>query len=216
MEQGNKMKRTLSLASLLFLLCAASAHAQLYKWVGPDGKVTYSDTPPPKSAARVETKSSIAGGTNSADFPYELSEAVKNHPVTLYATSNCIPCDEGRKLLSERGIPFTEKTVSSNDDIVALKKINSDAQLPLLIVGRSKERGFETSMWNTALTAAGYPETSKLPKSYRNPPVEAAAPAPKSVASNAGRQAGNETAAPAPNASELPPAVGNAPPGFRF
>jgi glutaredoxin len=210
------MKRTSPLAPFLFLLCAASAHAQLYKWVGPDGKVTYSDTPPPKSAARVETKSAMVGTAGAAELPFELSEAVKNHPVTLYTTSNCAPCDEGRRLLSERGVPYSEKTVNSNDDISAFKKISSDGQLPVLVVGRNKERGFETSMWNTALTAAGYPETSKLPKGYRNAPVEAVAPAAKSVATGSARRTANEGAADASNASELPPAVGNAPPGFRF
>ena len=209
------MKRTLPLCSLIFLLCA-SAHAQLYKWVGPDGKVSYSDTPPPASAKRLETKSMSSGETDTTGFPYELATAAKNHPVTLYTTANCVPCEDGRRLLNERGIPFTEKTVSSNDDITALKKISSDGQLPLLTVGRSTERGFEATMWNTALTAAGYPETSKLPKNYRNQPAEAAAG--KVVKPQPAQQTNNNGAAPQtdPASDTPPPAMGNAPPGFRF
>lgn len=208
------MKRTLPLWSLLFLF-SAGAHAQLYKWVGPDGKVGYSDTPPPPSARRVETKSLPSAEVDTSNFPFELSAAVKNHPVTLYTTSNCIPCDDGRRLLNERGIPFTEKTVNSNDDIAALKKISSDGQLPLLAVGRSNERGFETTMWNNALTAAGYPATSKLPKNYRNQPAEAAAG--RAVSPKATKQVRADDAAPQSSAAgEAPAATGNAPPGFRF
>ncbi len=209
------MKRVLQSCSvLLLLLCAATAHAQLYKWVGPDGKVSYSDTPPPASVPKVETKSLTTGGVNAVDFPYELSEAVKSHPVTLYTTNNCHPCDEGRKLLSARGIPFTEKTINTGEDAAQFRQISSESSLPLLIIGRSKERGFEASAWNSALTVAGYPETSKLPKTYRNPPAEAAAPKPVTAKSQSEDKADRSAAQ--PSATELPPAIGNAPPGFRF
>jgi glutaredoxin len=203
-----------TLCSLLFLLCAANAHAQLYKWVGPDGKVSYSDTPPPPSAKHVETKSLGAGDVNTADFPYDLSEAAKGNPVTLYTSSNCAPCDEGRKLLSERGIPFSEKIVNSNEDIAQFKKVSSDGQLPVLTVGRNKERGFESEAWNTALTAAGYPQASKLPKNYRNPQAEALAS--KAAASKQANPKASERSATTSSETELPPAGGNAPPGFRF
>jgi glutaredoxin len=207
------MKSTLQLSSLLLLLCAVNANAQLYKWVGADGKVSYSDTPPPASAKRVETKSITTGEVNTSGFPYELSEAVKGNPVTLYTSKNCAPCDNGRKLLSARGVPFTEKTVVSNEDITEFKRISGDSQLPLLLIGRNKEQGFEPSGWNGALTSAGYPETSRLPASYRNPPAEATVPAPKAAAAKPeGQRQGSATT----QATELPPAVGNAPPGFRF
>lgn len=209
------MKRVLQGCSVLLLLCAAGANAQLYKWVGPDGKVTYSDTPPPKTAARVETKSTAGSTADTTGLPYELAQAVRNHPVTLYTTNDCFACDEGRNLLSARGIPFVEKTVTTNEDAVQFRQISGDSKLPLLTIGRAKERGFEPGAWNSALSAAGYPETSKLPKTYRNPPPAAAAPTPKPAVP---KQAAAETqqATPAPAATELPPAIGNAPPGFRF
>jgi glutaredoxin len=218
MKQAH-LKCSLPLWPALILFCAMNANAQLYKWVGPDGKVTYTDTPPPSSAQRVETRPLASGAVNTAGFPYELSQAVKAHPVTLYTTRNCAPCEEGRKLLSERGIPFTEKTVNSNDDIVQFRKLDNDGELPLLVVGRHQQRGFESSAWQTALTSAGYPERSKLPRSYRNPVAEAAAPAPK--AASAQPEPKQETleqssSARLPGAIVPPAPAGNAPPGFRF
>ena len=197
----------------MILLCTAGANAQqLYKWVGPDGKVTYSDTPPPSTVKQVEKKSARFGEVSASNLPFELAETVRNHPVTLYSSAQCAPCDAGRALLTSRGIPFSEKTVTTNEDIARLRQAASDGQLPLLIVGRNKQKGFESGGWAASLTAAGYPETSKLPTSYRNPPPEAAAPPVRSVAAN---QAAIEQVANRP-ADELPPAVGNAPPGFRF
>lgn len=207
------MKRVLQSCSLLLLLCAATAQAQMYKWVGPDGKITYSDTPPPKSAKQVETKALPTGSVNTSDFPFELAEAVKNSPVTLYTTKDCAPCDEGRKLLNARGVPFKEKTVISAEDIAQFRKISSEGTLPVLTIGHSKENGFEPANWNSALSSAGYPESSKLPKNYRNPEAEAAAPKPK--AKEADVAAGGKTTI-QPQATDLPPATGNAPPGFRF
>ena len=209
------MNRVLPTCTALLLMVAASAHAQLYKWVGPNGKVTYSDVPPPASASRVETKPVGAGNVNTGGLPYEVAEAAKNHPVTLYTARSCVPCDDGRKLLTARGIPFSEKTVNTAEDAARFRQMGEDGQVPVLFVGRSKQRGYEPGAWNGTLSAAGYPETNKLPKSYHNPPAEPAAPAPTAVAEKqqddgTGRQASK------PSATELPPAVGNAPPGFRF
>jgi glutaredoxin len=163
----------------------------------------------------VEAKPVIGGSTVGARLPFELVHATKNHPVTLYTTRNCAPCDDGRKLLSQRGIPFNEKTVNTNDDILQFRQVAGDSQLPVLAVGRQKELGFESSVWNTALTAAGYPETSRLPKTYQNPPAQAAAPKTEPMAEQPTEKAAKSRAA-TPPATELPPAVGNAPPGFRF
>jgi glutaredoxin len=195
----------------LLLLIALPAAAQLYKIVGPDGKVTYSDTPPPPSKTGKVERKNLAGGGNDVNLPYELAEAVKNHPVTLYTTSACAGCDEGRNLLRQRGVPFTEKTVSSNEDQVKLRQAGGDLQLPLLLVGRSKQRGYEPNGWQAALTAAQYPESNKLPSNYSWRAPEPAAPPPPEP-----KEAAKATAPEVRNPAATPPPENNAPPGFRF
>lgn len=199
--------------ALLLLLYAANSHAELYKSIGADGKVSYSDMPPPESSKQAKPPSLNASGAGTEGFPYELAEAVKNNPVILYTTSQCMPCDQGRSLLKNRGIPFSEKTVSSNDDIGKLQQISGDGQLPVLTVGRNKQRGFESGAWNTALTAAGYPESSKLPKGYLGLPAEPASPVAKS---NPVNKPDKRQTAPATPSEQRRPATGNTPPGFRF
>lgn len=203
------MKTNKLLLSLAILSCATAAHAQLYKWVGPDGKVTYSDAPPPSSAKQVETKSISGGGPSTSGLPYQVAEAVRNSPVKLYTTAKCSPCENGRKLLNTRGIPFTEKVVATQADIDQLRQISGDDQLPVMTIGRGKQNGFDPSAWNAALTYAGYPESNQLPKNYSNGSIESAAPAKQA-------DPAKTEAAPQPSAPRQLPPAGNAPPGFRF
>ncbi|MDR3481048.1 MAG: glutaredoxin family protein [Burkholderiaceae bacterium] len=200
--------------ALLFaqLFMMAGANAQLYKWVAPDGTVSYSDKPPPATAAKVERKS-YASGASTVDLPYELAQAVKNSPVVLYTTKNCPACDQGRQLLNDRGIPFSEKTVNTNEDNAYLKKISGDNSAPVLTVGRNKQIG-NLSQWGNMLTAAGYPTSNILPKTYTNPPAEPAAP-PAKTAETSPEQKKAEQPAPS-DAAPPPAATGNAPPGFQF
>lgn len=184
---------------LALLVCTTSVHAQVFKWVGPDGKTNYSDVPPAPSV-RAERKALAGNVVDVADMPFQLAESAKASPVTLYTGEKCAGCDEGRKLLVSRGIPFTEKTVSTNADIALLG--NGKVELPQLLIGASKQVGFEAGAWNTGLSAAGYPETNRLPKGYRNPAPASAAPA----------GAGNETDSAAPAASSVTaPAVARKP-----
>lgn len=198
---------------LLLLLGVTCAHAELYKWVGPDGKVTYSDIPPPPKAAGQVEKKSMGNGAGSVSLPYEVAEVAKNHPVTLFTTNKCQACDDGRALLSRRGIPYTEKTVNSNDDLLKLQQAGGDKELPLMLLGRTKYQGFLGSEWDSALTAVGYPTSNMLPSNYVNPPPQTAAPLPEP------KKTVEKTAAPERPAARPRPAAPvnpDTPPGFRF
>lgn len=161
------------------LISSGAAAQQMYKWVGKDGKINYTDTPPPGSAKPVEIKTAGGGSSSSAVFanlPYEIAQVAKNNPVTLYTGTDCAPCDGGRTMLTARGIPFSEKTVKTTEDGQRLKQAGGNGTLPLLVVGRSQQIGFDAAGWGTLLSAAGYPESSRLPASYKNPAAESAAP----------------------------------------
>lgn len=60
-------------------------------------------------------------GTNNSALPFELRQAAQRFPVTLYAGAQCAPCDSARSMLVARGVPFTERTVASNEDLDALR-----------------------------------------------------------------------------------------------
>lgn len=182
---------TLLAATCAALLLASAAQAQVYRVVGPDGRVSYSDKPQPAATVQAPSGAAATRGAGTAgNLPYALAQTAQRFPVTLYTGQDCNPCENGRNLLQSRGIPFIEKTVNTNEDIVALQKISGTSELPLLTIGSQRISGFDSRDWNQYLDAAGYPKTSQLPGTYKRP---AAAPlAPPSAAPAAA------AAAPAP------------------
>lgn len=203
-------------AAAVLLLCAASAGAQMFKWVDAKGVVHYSDQPPPAQQAKVELKAPSPGASAPA-LPFELASAARTHPVVLYTTSSCGACDQGRAMLKARGVPFAERTVNSAADQEKLKQAGSLGRLPLLQVGHTSLVGFEEGSWNSALSAAAYPQQSMLPKNYSYAKAEAAAPPPPAAPPSAetlARASAAKAAAAELRLKKLPPV--NAPPNFQF
>lgn len=199
---------TLALTALSGL---ASAQG-VYRIVGPDGRVSFSDQPPAAQApATAPAGANRAGG--SAALPYELRQASSRYPVTFYSAADCAPCNAGRNLLNSRGIPYTEKTVSSPDDGEALKRLAGEAALPFLTIGSQRLKGFSEPEWTQYLDAAGYPKQSVLPSGYRRPApsplVAVQAPADKTSAPSP------TAATPAPTEVPVAPPPTN-PAGIRF
>ena len=148
-------------------LCAAGPASALYKVVGPDGRVTYTDQAPPADApvqAQIKTPSTPANA--AAGLPYELRQTVAKFPVTLYTKDDCAPCAMARAHLVERGIPFTEKTVNSPADVDAFQRTEGTTSIPVARVGGQQLKGFAASEWSAYLDAAGYPRHSALPANY--------------------------------------------------
>jgi glutaredoxin len=183
------VRQSIGCALLACVLSPAAQAQGVYRIVGPDGKVSFSDQPPPdaKNAARVAGSGAATGNTGPR-LPFELQQLVAKYPVTLYSTPDCAPCNSGRGLLVARGIPFTEKTVETKDDLTAFARINPDNALPLLMVGAQPVKGFSGTEWGRYLDAAGYPKTSALPPGYRQPapqplvPVKVAPVSPANAA----------------------------------
>lgn len=174
---SNAVKSVAPKALLSLTLLAASLFSplsqaqQIYRIVGPDGKVTFSDQPPPAASnAKVNAASpGASGGSASASLPFELRQVSAKYPVTLYTGENCSPCGSARVMLINRGIPFSERTVTTNEDLQALQRLSGDASLPFATIGGQQLKGFSDSEWTQFLNAAGYPATSILPANYRPP-----------------------------------------------
>ena len=155
------------LACLVVALASSAAQAQstVYRWVDKDGKVQYSDSPPPADAKTASERRIGGGGASTEEqVPYATQMATKRNPVTLYVSSDCGEfCTQGRELLNRRGVPFSEKNAQANQaDQEALMKIAGSLSVPFLVVGESNVRGFDEGSWNAALDRAGYART-RLP-----------------------------------------------------
>jgi len=156
----------------------------LFKVVNPDGTVTYTDRPPPPVANTRITNLARPGSPTVAEpdtsLPVELRQPVLKHPVTLYTTTECSPCDAGRQLLAARGVPYSERRVANEEDAQAFERLFGTRTLPLLTVGAQPLKGLSDVEWTSYLDAAGYPKQSRLPRTWQArtaPMVERAAPA---------------------------------------
>jgi glutaredoxin len=145
----------------------------LFKVVGPDGKVTYTDRPPADQAARVTPlgKDSTPAAAGVTGLPFELRDAISRYPVTLYTAPDCGVCDEARRSLQARGVPYSERRVENNDDALALERLTGARTVPALTIGAQVLRGWNNVDWASYLDAAGYPKESKLPRGWPAAPV---------------------------------------------
>jgi glutaredoxin len=160
------------------LLCVGAASHATYKWVGADGKITYSDIPPPNEGKLLRGPGGapppVAAAEGESALPYALKQAVAKYPVVLYSGSDCVPCKMAREALTKRGVPFTEKLIANGNDAEQFKKLGfTDITLPSITVGKEKSVGFETSAYDRLLDAAGYPRSSLLPSTYKHGAPEA-------------------------------------------
>ncbi|HET9652096.1 MAG TPA: glutaredoxin family protein [Usitatibacter sp.] len=208
---------------IITLLCTAAlaasfaSHAQtnVYRWVDKDGKVHFSDTPPPPDAKQATQKRMGSQAAESAvQMPYETQLAMRRNPVTLYTSSNCGElCAQGRELLTKRGVPYSERNAEVPAEGEEVKKLIGKLEVPVLRVGEKHVKGYREDLWQAALDGAGYAR-SPLPgqKVPPAPPVPEPPPAPapdQQPAASAPENAPQQ-AAPTPARAARPTAAANA------
>lgn len=162
------MKKTLTLVWISLCMLALAAHAQ-YRWRDADGAVGYGDEPPPgASAIELIDLPSASQEEDTNRLPYTLRTAMARFPVVLYTTDECAACTQVRAMLMGRGVPFAEKTISTQKEIAQLKDQGLGDRLPVITVGRKTLREFSPHDLQLELTAAGYPEKSVLPPHWKH------------------------------------------------
>lgn len=145
------------------VLATAGADAQTaYRWIDKEGKVHYSDHPPPPAQAqRIEQKKLEAPGSSGQNVSALTRQAMTDFPVTLFTTPDCgDPCKHGRDFLARRAVPYTEKSLQNQDDVTALRTVMGEAptKVPVMRVGARVAKGYQSQEWETLLDAAGYPK----------------------------------------------------------
>ncbi len=169
-------------AAALVAAFAVNAQTNVYRWVDKDGKVHFSDAPPPPDVKEVTQKRMGAGPSEEPQLPFATREAMRRNPVVLYSSNECgALCSDARSLLARRGVPYTERNTStSRADAQQLQKLIGALQVPLLTIGEKTVKGYDEELWHAALDAAGY---ARAPLPGQNAPASAlprdVAPAPK-------------------------------------
>jgi glutaredoxin len=166
-----------SLLHLLVLIAAAvlmqfvgAAHAQaVYKVVGPDGRVTYTNKEPGEVGKTTELEiklspisaASAATAASSPKSPASAASAVASAPkpaasgpkpsVVIYTASWCQYCKAAKAYLAQRKIPYSEVNTETLQGRLAFQKANGGtSSIPLIFVGTDKlQRGFSKSSYDT-------------------------------------------------------------------
>jgi glutaredoxin len=152
--------------------------------VDQQGRVNYSDQPPPASLIKSATQKNYTGSVVEGVDALALRQARERYPVTLYTTPGCgTPCEQGSAHLARRGVPFASKDPSNDAEAQkALAAASARFRVPTLFVGSEKFEGYQENAWEAMLDRAGYPKRPapgvKLPaKAEAVPSPDAPAPA---------------------------------------
>lgn len=145
MERLAPMKTCLILLAMLF---AVPASAGVYKWTDAEGRIHYTDSPPPASRAtplKLQTHTGLAevSRTTGADSG-----------VTIYTTEWCGVCTRAKAFFRQNGVPFTEWDVEKTEYGAIKHRQLGGRGVPVITVGTEKMMGFESGrfmeMWKAA------------------------------------------------------------------
>ncbi len=170
-------------AAAVLTLATAGASAQdrqVYRYVGPDGRVVYSDLPPPADAKNVQHKRVGGNYIETSEPSLAMRQATERFPVTLYTFPCGDPCQSAEALLNARGVPFTKVNIEEPDGQKALKNLTGELSAPVLQVGdKLVAKGFNEARWQAMLADASYPKTPqrRTTRPIEPPPLAKAEPA---------------------------------------
>ncbi|PTD97216.1 glutaredoxin family protein [Pseudothauera lacus] len=155
------MKRLLLLTALLTATPALLAQGTTYRWVDEQGRVHYSDQPPPQQVRQVEERRFVPRSADQVPA-YTVSVAADTYPVTLYVSETCgDPCQRAKAYLDGRGVPYTERVLRNEEDVAAYRAaLGEPEEIPAITVGHLPFKGFLESSWARLLDDAGYPRSA--------------------------------------------------------
>jgi len=187
-----------SIAGLVLIAICGSGLAiaqvqQVYRYVDPEGRVVYSDKPPPPNARDAQAKRIGRNTIETSNLSYTAALAEERFPVTLYTFGCGTICDTASALLNKRGVPHTVVDVGQGDGADKLKRLTGGLDAPALQVGDQFTTGFNENRWQSMLSEAGYPQTpaprtapvGRAPPPTQPAPATAAQPTPAPSASPA-------------------------------
>jgi glutaredoxin len=196
--------RSLTAFALLALVSGvaeAQAQQQVYRYIDADGRVVYSDKPPPPSAREAQAKRIGNNSIETSELSFAVQQAQERFPVTLYTFACGVVCDTAEGVLNKRGVPHAVVDVSLGDGAERLKRLSGGLDAPTVQIGDQYATGFNEGKWQAMLTDAGYPKT---PPPRTNPVGRPAVPAATTPSATSQSVAAPATAAPAPAKGSYP------------
>jgi glutaredoxin len=145
------------------LLATAAQAATVYKSVGADGKITYSDEPPVN--ARESKAMKIADGpvtplpASVLKYRAELAKGARGRidnvagvanasGTTLFSANWCGYCKKAKAYLSAKGVAYRDVDIDSPDGAKAFFAAGGGGGVPLLLVDGQRVSGFSQASYD--------------------------------------------------------------------
>jgi len=121
-----------------------------------DGRVQYSDKPPPGVKSRpLESRiNSYSGAPRVSGRASSIG--VTRPEVKMYATDWCGYCRKAREYFARNGIHYTELDVEKSEAARVEYKSMGARGVPLILVGTQRMNGYSEQRLAQMLKAAGY------------------------------------------------------------
>ena len=153
----------------LFAMPALTQGETVYKSVGPDGRITYSQDPP--SAGKVEKTLSF---TNLPSTPLpesvlryreqleksmgkRLDDSAKPRaggPAVLFMAQWCGYCKQAKRYLSEKAIPYQEYDIDTPVGMRAFVELGAGKGVPVMLWNNRKVQGFTRAAYDALFSAS--------------------------------------------------------------
>ncbi len=170
--------------AVLAVATGVLAQAQVYRYTEPDGRIVYTDRPPPSNARNVQTKRLSANFVETSEPSLAAQQASDRFPVTLFTFECGEVCQNAEALLNRRGVPYSTVNVQTDEQGRArMQSMTGDDRAPVLAVGdKIIVKGYNESRWQASLDEAGYPKTPAPRRSVPGGRVTDTTPTPPPAA----------------------------------
>lgn len=126
-------------SAIAVLLAAATVTAQVYKWVDKDGKVQYTDQPPPASATKAEAKK-MTDAPASGNAPAAATPA--KSPADRAKASDKQKTDAAEKAKKDADAAKTAEINQKNCKAARTELIDLEAGRPIVRTDETGQRNY--------------------------------------------------------------------------
>jgi glutaredoxin len=147
------MTKTAALCALL--ICIPASAQPIYRSVGPDGRVQYTDKPPPGAQA-TPVRERINSYSGTPTVSGATTPAAQRPEVRMYATDWCPYCRRAQAFFARQGIRYTHLDIEKSPAAHAEYKQLGGRGVPVILVGAQRMNGFSEERLAQMLKAAGY------------------------------------------------------------
>lgn len=139
----------IALLLILPMLFISSANAELFKWKGDDGRIFYSDKPPPGERQTEPLKFE----THHASFEKDAAtkhQSANSKEVVMYSATWCGVCKKAKAYFEAEGIAYKDYDIENSRKGRSDYKKLKGTGVPIIMVDDERLNGFSRGRFEDA------------------------------------------------------------------